>query len=132
MSRFLFGDEGHSIGADAFLAAGEAELLSGRGLDGDGVDVAADDACHGLLHVGDVRIHLGTLGTDGGIDVNELVALGGYELDGLPEDDLTVHAFRFVGGIGPVVAYVAHVGGAEDGVADGVNQHVGIAVAQEA
>ena len=78
-----------------------------------------------------MRIHLWTLGADGGIDIAQAVALGGYQADGVAEDDFAVHAVGLGCRVGEVIANVAHVGGTEQRVADGVQQHVGVAVTQQ-
>jgi len=40
-----------SIGRDAFLTTGEAKFLGSCCLDGDGIDIAADDLCHTFLQM---------------------------------------------------------------------------------
>ena len=127
---FLYQADG--VGGDALLAACEAEPFGGRGLDGDIVLVAATDLCHTGLHGRDVGIHLGALGADGGVDVHQTVAFCGNQGDGVAEDDLAVHAFGLCRGVGEVIADVAHIRCSQQGIADGVQQHVGIAVTQEA
>ena len=126
---FLYQADG--VGGDAFLAACEAEFLGSGGLDGDIILIAAADLGHTSLHGGDVGIHLGTLGTDGGIDVHQMIALCGNQGDGVAEDDLAVHTIGLGRGVWEVIADVAHVCGSQQGVADGMQQHVGIAVTQE-
>ena len=128
----IFLDEHHGIGGDTFLTTREAELLSGCGLDGDIVLVTADDLCHTRLHLGDMGIHLGALGADGGIDIHEAIALCSYQLDGFLQDDLTVHTIREGGSIREVIANVTHVGSAKQRVTDGMYQHVGIAMSKQA
>ena len=127
----LLFDEDDGVGGDAFLAAREAKALGGSGLDGYIVDIAADNAGHRLLHLRDMGIHLRTLGTDGGVDVDQMIAFGGNKVDGLAEENLAVDAVGLGSGIRKVVANVAHIGGTEEGVADGVQQHVSIAVTQQ-
>lgn len=78
-------DEDDGVGGDAFFATGEAEAFGGGGLDADVVRVGADDAGETLLHLGYVGVHLGALGADGGVEVDEAVALGGYQCDGFLE-----------------------------------------------
>ena len=125
-------DEYDGIGGDTLLATREAQFLRGRGLDGDIIDITAADGCHTLLHLGDMGIHLRTLSTDGGVDIHQMITLGGYQFYGLLQDDLTVHAVGKFCGIGEVVADVAHIRSAQQGITDGVQQHVGIAMAQQA
>ena len=125
-------NEHDGVGGDAFFATGEAEAFGGGGLDADVVRVGADDVGEALLHLWDMGVQLRALGTDGGVEVDEAVALLGYQADGLAEDDLAVDTIGLGSGVGEVVADVAHVGGPEQGVADGMQQHVGITVAQQA
>ena len=76
-------------------------------------------------------IHLRSLGTDGGIDVHKAVAFGGDEVDGLAQDNFTVHAVGLCRSVGEVVADIPHVRSAKQGVTDSMQQHVGIAMAEE-
>ena len=61
-----------------------------------------------------------------------MIALGGNQLDGLLQDHLAVHAVGKSGGIGEMIADVAHIGGTQQGIADGVQQHIGITMTQQA
>ena len=128
----LFLNQAYGVGRDAFLAACKAEFLGGRGLDGDIVLIATADLSHTSLHGGDMGIHLRALGTDGGVDIHQPVALRGNEGDGVAQDNLAVHAVGLGRGIWEMIAYVAHVRCTQQGIADGVQQHVGIAMTQEA
>ena len=79
-----------------------------------------------------MRVELGALCTHRGVYVADAIALGGDEVDGLAQQYLTIDVERLGSRVGEVVAYVAHVGGAEQGVADGVDEHVGVAVSEQA
>ena len=120
------------VGADALLTAGEAEFFGGGGFDTDAVGVNADDACHALTHGGNMGIEFGSLGTDGGVDIDHVITFLGYQGNGVAENNFTVHVERGIGGVGEMITDVAHVGSPEYGVADGVYKHVGIAVTQQA
>ena len=100
----------YGVGRDTFFAAGKAQFLGSGGLDRDIILVAANDLSHASLHIRNVWIHFGALGTDGGIDVNQLVALCGYQLYGFLQYHLTVHAVGKFGGVRKVVTNVTHVG----------------------
>ena len=76
-------------------------------------------------------IHLRTFGTDGRIDIHQPVTFSGNQFDSLFQNHLTIHPISEGCGIRKVIANIAHVGGSEQGVADGMQQHVGIAVAQQ-
>lgn len=89
-----------SIGRDALLATREAELLGGGGLDAHLVRIASHDIGEARLHGGNVRVELRALGAYGGVDVDELVALGGDKRHYLFEDDLAVHAQGVVRRVG--------------------------------
>ena len=78
-----------------------------------------------------MRIKLGMLGTDRSIDVTDLVTFRSDKLNDLLEDDLTVHIERVGRRVGEVITDVAHVGSAQQRIADSMDKHIGIAVAQE-
>lgn len=126
----IFFDEDYGVGGDAFLATGEAEFLGGGCLDAYIVNVDVHDLGETLLHSFDVRVELRALGTYGAVDVAYTIALGGDEVNGLAKEYLRVDAIGLSGGVGEVISYVAHVGGTEQGVADGVDEYVGIAMAE--
>ena len=125
-------DEDVGEGGDSLLAAGESEMLGGGGLDGDGVDVGADNLGDALAHGVDVRHQLRCLGADCDIDVGGLPAGIGEQGDDAFQDAPGVDAFEFGVCIGEVVSYVAETGGAEQGVAEGMEGHVGVTVAEQA
>lgn len=124
-------DENGGISRDALLTAREAELLGGGGLNGDVFLVSADDFGEASLHLGDIGIELGMLGTHRGIEIAKDVTFGGNQFDGLAEQNFAVDIQRLVGCIGEMITDVAHVGSTEKGVANSMNQHIGIAVAQQ-
>ena len=76
-------------------------------------------------------VELGLFGHDGGVDVAQFVARIAEEAHGPGEKDLAVDASILAGGVGEVIADVAQSGGAEQGVADGVDEYVGVAMADE-
>ncbi len=71
------------------------------------------------------------LGTYRGVDVAKDIALVSQQLHRLFQNDLTIHVQRRVAGVGEVIADVAQVGSTEQRVADGVDEHVGVAVSQQ-
>ena len=79
----------------------------------------------------DVGIDFGALGTNRAIDVAYSVAVRFEQIDGAAEEHFAVSAFIFGGGVGKVIADVAEIGCTKEGVADGVNEHIGIAVTKE-
>ena len=125
-------DEGYGVGGDAFFAACEAEALGGGGFDADvgGVDVHEGGEC--LPDVVDVWAYLGALGADGGVDVDDGVAVVGEELGYVAEEELAVDACIGGVGVGEVAADVAEGCCSEECVADGVDEDVGVAMAEEA
>lgn len=122
----------HSVCADSLLASCEAELFGGGGFDGDVIDVDAHDIGEGLLHLGDVWVELGTLCTDGSIDVANGIAFGCYEVDGFAEKYLGIDVLELVTFFrGEVVADVAHVGCTKYGIADGMDENVSVGMAEQ-
>lgn len=122
----------HSVCADSLLASCEAELFGGGGFDGDVIDVDAHYSGERLFHFGYARIHLGTFGTDGGIDVANGIAFGCYEVDSFAEKYLGVDVLELVAFFRrEVVADVAHVGCTKYGIADGMDEHIGIGMPEQ-
>ena len=113
------------------FAAGESELLCCRGFDAYLVFVASHDFRQAGFHGRYVRVEFRMLSTDGGVDVSDLVTFCGNEVDDAFEDDLAVHVECLLGVVGEVVTNIAHVGGAEECVADSVDEDVGIAVTEQ-
>ena len=116
------------IGADALFTTSEAQVLGGGGLDGDVVLVGVHHLCKALFHGWYMGIDFRALGTDGGIDIAKLVAAALNQVHGAVEYKLAIHVKRLVGCVGEVEADIAHICGSEKGIADGVNQYIGIAV----
>ena len=130
MSLLLLYQHG-GIGAYSFLASGESEAFGGGGFNGDIVGVGSNDIGKTLLHGGNVRIELGMLGADGSVDVSHHITFRGYEGDCLAQQYLAVYVERVGRRVGEVETNVAHVCRTQQGVADGVYEHVGIAVSEQ-
>ena len=125
-------DEGYGVGGDAFFAACEAEALGGGGFDVDGCWRDVHEWGERLLDMVDVWAYLGALGADGGVDVGDGVAVVGEEADDVAEEELAVDAGIGGVGVGEVAADVAEGCCSEEGVADGVDEDVGVAMSEEA
>ena len=122
----------HGGGGDALFTPREAEVFLGCGLDGDVVGVDAHDIRQHFLHGWDIGLEFGALGADRGVDVPDLISFGGDELDGFLEENLAVDVMEFRVVVREVVADVAHVGGAQQSVADGMDKYIGVAVPEQA
>ena len=88
----IFLDEYDGVGGDTLLSSCETQFLCGCRLDGDIVLIAAADLSHTSLHGWDVGIHLRTLGTDGGVDIHQMIPFRRNKFNGLAKDNLTVNA----------------------------------------
>ena len=75
-----------------------------------------------------MRVHLRTLGTYRGIDIHQTITLRGNQFDGLLEDNLTVHAIGLCRCVWEMITDITHVRCTEEGIADSMQQHVGIAM----
>ena len=124
--------EHHRLGSYALAAACEAELFGRGGLDADSIEVYLQDGSqcgsHGLY----VRRQLGLLGHDGDIGIDQVPATLGKQLHGGFQQTGAAYAGIFGSGVGEMLAYVTQGGCAQQGVTQGVYEHVGIAVAQQA
>lgn len=125
-------DEAGGGGGDAFAATGEAEAFGGGSFHGNAVGVDGEVGGDVGNHLGDVGEHLGGLGHDGNVYVANGVAALGKEAHTFAEEEAGVGAAIALVGVGEVVADVAEGGGAEKGIGEGVEGHVGIAVAEQA
>lgn len=127
----LFRDEDGGIGGDALHASGKAEALGGSGLNAHGVDIDIHEGRKYGLHGRDVGIDLRTLSADGAVDIAHTITTRSDEICGATKQDFAVDALELCSRIGEVITDVAHIGGAEHGVTDGMNEDVGIAMAEE-
>ena len=131
VSCLIFLNETYCIGRYAFFASRESQFLGGGGFYADVVLWDAHNFGQTLFHLGDMWIEFRALGAYGGIDVAYMVALCGNQVDGLAQEYLAVDVFELLACIGEVVANVAHVGGSQQGIADGVYEYVGIRVTEQ-
>ena len=122
----------YCVGTDAFFTTCEAKFFSGGGFDGDVVEVDAHHGCKGFLHLGDVGGEFGTLGTDGAVDVADGVSFGCYDVHSFAEQNLGVDVLELVSFLGRVVvADLAHVCSTEDGITNGMDEHISIGVTKQ-
>ena len=84
-----------------------------------------------MAHLGYVGRHFGLLGHDDAIDIAYAVAVVVEQLVAVAEQQFAVYALVARVGVREVLADVAKGGGTKEGVADGVEQHVGVGVAEE-
>ena len=123
-------DEHCGISRNAFFAAGKAKFLGGCSLNGNVVDVNAHHFCQTCLHLGNMCFQLRTFSTNGGIDVAYRIAFSCNQFDCLAQQNLTVYVVEVVTVVGEVVTNVAHIGRTQQGIADGMNENIGIAVSE--
>lgn len=132
IGRTFRGDEGGGEGGYAFASACEAEVFCGGGFDADAGGGDGEVGGDGVAHLLDEGEELGGLCDDGEVDVFHLEALLADQLEHSAEQYPGVGALISGVSVGEVIAYVAEGSSAKEGVAQGVESHVGIAMAQEA
>lgn len=110
-------------GPDAFL---------GGGLDPDGFHRDLQRFGELFFHALQIGGDLGLLGDQGGVDVHQPVPEAARLLHGPAEDDLGGDALDGRIGIGKVVTDIVEATGPEDGIGNGVTEHIGIRVADQA
>lgn len=120
------------ICANAFLSSDETEVLGGGGFDADEIWIYIHHLGEGGLHGWYVGIEFRTLCTDGGIDIAYAVVFGCDKLDGASKEDLAVDVLELGSGVRKMIANVSHIGCSEQGITNGVDEHVGIAMAKQA
>jgi len=124
-------NESGGIGDDAFFASGKSHTLVGGGFDGDVVGRDVKEGRHALLHRLYVWVDFGLLGHKGAVDVAHAPSFVLKEGEGTGEEDFAVDVFVLGTGVGKVEPDVAEVGGPEEGIAYGVDEDIGIAVAEK-
>ena len=124
-------DEDSGVSRDAFLTACEAKLFCGGGLDGNIIHIDAHNFGQTLLHLRDASFQFRTLGTDGGIDVAYSIAFRGNEFHRLAQKDFAVYAVVLLTVIREMKTDVTHSSSPKQGIADGMNQHIGIAMPKQ-
>ena len=124
-------DERNGVSGHALFATDETHALAGGGFERNGIKIDMEKRGKDGFHRVDVGIDFGALGTNRAIDIAYAIAVCFEQIDGVAEENFAVGTFIFGGGVGKVIADVAEIGRAKESVADGVNEHIGIAVTKE-
>lgn len=120
------------MGGHAGAVAGEAQVLLGGGLD---VDAAGADVQGGgqvLLHLPAVGADFRGLGDEGGVDIHHLVSGAGQGITDPGQQGQTGDIQESIVAVRKQLPDVSQGGGTQQGVHDGVGQHVGVGVAVQA
>ena len=125
-------DQSHRMNGDAQPLAGKAQMLFGGGLDAHGVQRHPEGFGQLFAHGGDVGSQLRLLAEDGGIDVLDLPAVLPDDAGHMAGQHQAVSPGIFGVGIREVLPDVAQSRCAQHSVHDGVGQHVGVGMAQQA
>lgn len=120
------------VGAHSLLPACESEPLSSGGLYGYFVGAYFEEWCQRLLHLWYMWINLGLFGTDGGIYIAHAESLFAQQRYRVFQQYLAVDSLVPIIRRWKMITDVAQIGGPEQRIAYGVNQHVGIAVTVKA
>ena len=117
-------DAGHSDGADAFFTANEAEVFICGGLDANALQVDLECLGNVALHLADIRKNLGGLGNDCGIDIDQFALPLRDEPGGFPQEEVAGRSTPARVSVGKEMSDIDLAKSAEDGVANGVHQHI--------
>ena len=120
------------MGGNALATTGIAQFLGRGGLDGHLSGFTVHARSQFALHGGNVRIEFRLLGTNGDIAVAQAVAVFIKQVHHMPQQQTAVDALVLRIRIREMVTDVAQGGGTQQGVAQGMDGHVGIAVSQQA
>lgn len=123
--------QGYGRGGDAFFTAGETEFFRSSRFDGYAVDVDFQGAGDVDAHFFPVGADFGELTDDGGIDIDDFIARFPDQAFDIGQQDQAVRVFPFRVRRREMFADITQSGGSQEGVADGVAQHVRIAVPGE-
>src|SRR5450759_2881501 len=121
----------YRLRGDTFAAPGQAQLLGGGRFHVDGTFLHAQIGGDVRLHLKDMRCHLRCLGDDGRIDVADAIALLAHQMQRLAQQDAAVDVLVFRFGIGEMPADVAQCRGTQQRIADRMQQHVRVGMAEQ-
>jgi hypothetical protein len=124
--------EDHRVGGNPFPAPGETELFGGRRLDVDPVTFRIDGFGDVVPHHRDMRGQLRPLGNDGRIDIADDETFCAGQPHHVAEQLQAVGPLVCSIGIGEMLPDVTLANGPQNGVGNGVQQHVGIGMAEKA
>jgi hypothetical protein len=129
--RNLLGEQGDALGHHGFFAPDDADLLAGLAFEADLGSVHTEDFSDSLSQECLMGTQFRSLGENDAIQVYQLKTglFDGFVGEGQHFGGISA----LVGGIGigKELAYVPQVRSAEEGVGDGVEEDVGVAVADE-
>jgi hypothetical protein len=128
---FSGNQERHGIGGNSLRAASEAQLLSGGGLDIDFVSRKAQRLAHLLHHSRDVCSQPRLLGDQRGVDVPDGIALCLDSRGDLCQKHQTRDAGIGWIAVRKMASDVTQGGRTKQGVADGMEQHIGIGMSEQ-
>ena len=120
-----------SIGGYAFLLARKAELLFRRRLHVHLIKLQIELFGDVTAHLLDVGRELRTLRHDCRVDVADAIALRTNHLCDMLQELHARHAFPAIVTVGKVPAEIAKRRRAQEGVLDGMQQHIGVRMSQE-
>ena len=107
----------------------ESEAFCSSGFDGDIVFVRTNNLREAFLHSRDMRVDLRGFSTYCTVAVAKLISVAAHQLHSLSEQNLRVYALELITlNRREMEADVAHVGSSQNRIAQGVNQHVCIAM----
>ncbi len=122
--------QAHRAGGDAFAPADEAQTLGGLAFDVDLRRVQLQQRGDALADGVAIRRELGRLRDHGAVHIADRPALRQHALARLPQQFARICALVARVCIGEMLADVAQPGRAQQSVGDGVQQHVGIGMAE--
>ncbi len=118
------------MSGESFFASYKAHFFGGGGFDGDIAGGDVEDAGDGFLHVGNMGFDLRRFEAEGSVYINNGISLAGNEVFGPFQQDFAVDVFELGGSVGKMIADIAQAGSSQQRIADGMEQYIGIAVAQ--
>jgi hypothetical protein len=124
-------NEAHTRSADTLFPALETETFRGGGLDAHGILINTHDTRKSALHLGDMGIEFGTLGTHRDINIVHAITLRGDKRNGLGKKYLAVDTLILPRCVRKMITDVAHIGSTEKGITDSMYQHIGIGMTQK-
>ncbi|CDQ11082.1 protein of unknown function [Acidithiobacillus ferrivorans] len=125
-------NQNDGMGSNAFTPTGVAQLLGSSRFDIDRIKLHGEVSSNIGAHLRDVRCQFGTLTDDGRVHITHRKTFSLNQLVAMPEQEPGICARETDVGVGKMATDVAQGSRPQQGIADGVKEHIGIGVAGQA
>ena len=126
-----FFEKDNCLGSNTFLPAFKAEFFCGGGLHRNIFLRRSENTCNDSLHGRNVIFDFGFLQDQDAVEIDNVISFVFYQGNCVFKENFTVNAFIFLRGIGKMVSDVAKCQCTKQSIADGMQQNIGIGMAEK-